>query len=182
MTEQLINERRAPRFRTKTIRRESLGEVVKRVLADSDYNSKDAAEELAALAKEDVDLADKLVTLGAEQAIRSFYTGERRGAMTTPVPSIDDPVDVAARLTAKQERRLFWDRYALFGQTPLRSAKQLDLRDSVNKRRQQAKGNLQCAAFEEDIMKRMKDRKVTVGQTFAIAKIIEIAKSHHVIK
>lgn len=182
MSEQIINDRRAPRYRTKRPRNETLGDIVKRVLADSDYNSKDAADELATLAKEDVDLTDKLVMLGAEQAIRSFYTGERRGAMTTPVPSIDDPAETASRQIAKQERRLFWDRYALFGQIPLQSAKQLDLRDSVNKRRQQAKGNLQCAAFEEDIMKRMKDRKVTVGQTFAISKIIEIAKAHHVIK
>jgi hypothetical protein len=182
MTEQTVNEKRAPRFRAKRPRNENLGEIVKRVLAENDYNSKDAADELALLAKEDIDLSDKLVTLGAEQAIRSFYTGERRSAMTTPVPTIDDPVEAASRQAAKQERRLFWDRYALFGQISLRSAKQLDLRDSVNKRRQQAKGNLQCAAFEEDIMKRMKDRKVTVGQTFAISKIIEIAKAHHVIK
>lgn len=179
MTEQIVNEKR-PRHRNSR-QKETLGALVRRLLEESDFNSKDAADSLASEAQRDVDLTDELVRLGAEQAIRNFYSGERRVAVHS-MPTIEDPVETARRQTAKQERRLFWDRYALFGQIPLRAAKQLDLRDSVNKRRQQAKGNLQCAAFEEDIMKRMKDRKVTVGQTFAVSKIIEIAKAHHVIK
>jgi hypothetical protein len=114
--------------------------------------------------------------------LRNYCTEERRQSISIPKnPLMDDPEEVAERKDAKMRRRMFWDRYALFGQMSLRSAKRPDLQDSISKRKQQASGNLRCAAFEEDIMRGLKDERTRVDQQFTIDKIIEIATTHNVV-
>jgi hypothetical protein len=132
--------------------------------------------------RSDHDLREVLVKYGAEQALRNYFSEERRQSIFIPKnPLMDDPEEIAERKDAKMRRRMFWDRYALFGQMSLRSAKRPDLRDSISKRKQQAAGNLRCAAFEEDIMRGLKDERTRVDQQFTIDKIIEIATTHNVV-
>ena len=162
---------------------DSIKALVMRAMSECDENPKEAKVLLVKWARKDSELMTEILTLGADQAIRSFFQSERKAAALY-IPTVDLPPteETRARRAVKVERRLFWDRYALFGQTPLKGARVPDLRDSFNKRRVMAQGNLNCAAFEEDLAKRMGVKsKSTVGGFFHVDKVIELAKAHNVV-
>lgn len=165
----------------------SLGTTVRSIMAECRFNSKTARDRLVALSTTDDILRDELLRRGADQAIRDFHSAGRRATVEETEPELYTPraVEQTAQLEQRRqekiERRLFWDRYALFGHMPLKSAKVMDLRDSALARRKQAAGNIRCADFEDDLMKKLKGQDKNVGQFFTSNKIIEIAKAHNVI-
>lgn len=160
--------------------------LVNRVMEDNDYNSKSARDDLIKLSSKDKSLRDELLRLGADQLIRSYHTGERRATEATSEPLRYEPRETPEtpekqeRKTQNAERRLFWDRYALFGHKPLKLAVNADLRASEQSRRAQAAGNIRCADFEAAVNHDLPKGK-KVGDFFAVSKIIEIAKKHNVI-
>lgn len=160
--------------------------LVNEVMEDADYNSKEARNALIKRAAKDHVLRDELLKLGADQMIRDYFAGQRRGHAEA-----SEPESYSARSTPETpekqksrernaERRLFWDRYALFGHMPLKVAGKIDLRESELARRKQAQGNIRCADFEAALGADLPKTK-KVGEFFAITKIIEIAKVHNVI-
>lgn len=151
-----------------------------------DFNSKQAVDFLIHLAESDGDLRVMLLKLGAEQAVRSYFHQERKApvAPTVKLPTVENPVEAAERVERQEEkvrRRLFWDRYALFGHMQLKVAKRPDLRSSINNRKKQIAGNQRCVDFESDIMGRLSNDKTRVEQQLKIAEVIEIARTHDVL-
>lgn len=161
-------------------RAQDFSTTMREALVGCDYKPKETVDRLIALSAIDINVHNALILLGAQQAVRNFFKNERHAGSAPAAPA--DPELAASRYGAKVARREFWDRYALFGQTPLKGATRPALDDSVGKRRAMAQGNLQCAAFEEDIMNRMKSDTITVGRSFKVATIIELAKTHNVIR
>lgn len=155
-------------------------------MEESDFNSKSARDEIIRLSKRDSELRDELLHLGADQLIRNYHTGQRHAADDAAEPErygareTPETPEKEARRENNAVRRLFWDRYALYGHKPLKLAVQADLRDSERARRAQAAGNIRCADFEAEVAKSLPKGK-KVGDFFAVTKLIEIAKKHNVI-
>lgn len=160
-------------------------------LEASGFNTKKARDRLISQAKRDPELEKELLQAGADQIIRNFYSSERRdGSIKIVIPPITSKIirasgipspEAEERQKQKQERRLFWDRYTLFGHTPLRDATRPDLDESVEKRKQQSNGILVCAAFEADISGRLRNDSIIVSKALKDKDIIALAKVHHVI-
>lgn len=151
-----------------------------------EFNSKKAVDFLIHLAESDGDLRAMLLKLGAEQAVRSYFHQERKAPLAPVVklPTVENPVEAAARVERQEEkvrRRLFWDRYALFGHMQLKVAKRPDLRNSISNRKKQIAGNQRCVNFESDIMGRLSNDKARVEQQLKITEVIEIARTHDVL-
>ena len=157
---------------------------VERAMEQTNYNTKRARELLIDWSARDVELRQALVILGAQQAIRDFYHTERRHALdgdkstghnvTVPTP------EMLERKERKMERRLFWDRWALYGHKPLRLATKGDLVESVSSRHKMAAGLTAAAEFEATIAKKMIDEKKQVCQCFSVDQLIKIARRHNV--
>ena len=160
--------------------------LVDGVMEDCKYNSKAARKVLIGLSSTDPELRDELLYLGADQLIRNYHTGQRHLSEAaaemekyTPRETPETP-EKQQRRAKSAERRLFWDRYALFGHKPLKVAEKGDLTESERARRAQAAGNIKCADFEAEVNKSLPKGK-KVGDFFAVDKIIHIAKKHNVI-
>jgi hypothetical protein len=160
--------------------------LVNRVMDDNEYNAKTARDVIVELSAKDAALREELLYLGADQLIRSYYTGQRRIAEETAEPQkyeyrdVPETPEKQAKRVRNAERRLLWDRYALFGHKPLRVAEKADLKESERARRAQAAGNIRCADFEAAVNEGLPKGK-KVGDFFAISKIVELAKAHNVI-
>lgn len=154
----------------------------------ADGNGKEAVSVLVRMAERDSEIRTTLIRMGADQAIRDYFSDERRSNKKKDSEKRRERDEEQSeeereeKREEKRERRLFWDRYALFGQLPLKAAKYSDLRDSLKARRAQAAGNLSCAAFEEEIARRLdRHRDRTVEEHFTVDKLMELARVHHVI-
>lgn len=160
--------------------------LVQNLMHENFGNVRDARAALFCEARGNPDVMEALLSLGVDQAIRNYFSAERRaaGEADRAIRKMPEDTDESrARRIAKVERRLFWDRYALFGQMELKTAKRPDLRTSAMARRKQAAGNIACANFEEDLMRRFgSNSSATVSQFFKINKVVELAKVHNVIK
>jgi hypothetical protein len=160
--------------------------LVNEVMNDADYNSRVARDELIKRSVRDKELRDELLRLGADQMIRSYHTDQRHASEAPSEPQKYEPRETPEtpekqeRREKSAERRLFWDRYALYGHKPLKIAGKADLTESERARRVQAAGNIRCADFEAAVNTALPKGKL-VGQFYAIDKIIKIAKEHDVI-
>lgn len=122
------------------------------------------------------ELKQTLAVLGARQIVRDFYHSARRSAMSiSPGRLLDNTSDVSQRIEARIARRAFWDNYTLFGQTRLKDATKDMLIESANARKEQAAGDLRCAAFEMAIARKLPEN-FTVKQKFTDAEIIKMSK------
>lgn len=148
---------------------ESISSVVRAAMKECGYDPIKGRDALISKSETDPFLRGQLLTLGARQAIRSFFQNERR------------PEDFEIRAKAAAERRKIWERYAIFGQRKLADATVTDLRRSIAARQSQAAGNLRHARFEREIMKAMGDSKKTVSEFFSLNRIEELARKYHVI-
>jgi hypothetical protein len=161
---------------------QSIASVVREIIELDGAGSRSAVERLIQMAADDPEIYKTLIKYGAEQAVRDYYHAQRKTFARAPSPAKQsNPVQDVERAEQKRKRRLFWDRYALFGHMQLKTATRQHLCSSVESRRLQAAGNLRCAAFEEDIMGRMKDESITVGKQFKSAEVVEIAEKYDVI-
>lgn len=163
-----------------------LRDAVLKAMEDSGRRPKEAKALLFSRASNDLLLREALIALGADQAVRSYYSTERHAASSMArcgVPGIIvETPERAERLRKKANRRLFWDRYALFGQMPLREATRPDLRTSVENRKKQAAGNIICANFESAVAKRLPNDDAIVWKVLGNDKLMELARRHHVIE
>ena len=113
----------------------SISAVVRNLIESSDCGSRSAVDQLIALAESDTEIHHVLLKFGAEQAVRDYYHVQRRSFNSAP-PTLKErnPVKDAERSEQKRKRRLFWDRYALFGHVQLKSATRPDLDASIKNR------------------------------------------------
>lgn len=160
--------------------------LVNEVMKDADYNSKGARDELIRRSGRDKELLAELLRLGADQMIRNYFTDQRHASEVASEPEkyatkeTPETPEKQQRREKVAERRLFWDRYALYGHKPLKIAGKADLTESERARRVQAAGNIRCADFEAAVNTALPKGKL-VGQFYALDKIIKIAKEHDVI-
>lgn len=170
-------------------RKELRGLVVK-AMADAKYNTKDARAMLVDWAESNPDLQAELIFLGADQVIRDIVHSERH--VSTPAPTREEraqaerdtmvsPLEMEERVKLKAERRLFWDRYALFGHLPLREATRPELHASVDSRTKQAEGNLACADFEKAVARQLKSDTAQVKHVLKNDALLKLARKHDVI-
>ena len=175
-------------------KKKKISQYTREAMRETNYDDKAAATLLVFWSQADHDLHAMLIKLGADQAVRSYFTHERKAPPEEPriiVPSspelraaVRSPLSTAERVERQDEkvrRRLFWDRYALFGHMQLRAARRPDLRTSISKRAKQIEGNQRCLNFESDIVSHLKNDKLRVDQHFKITEVIEIAKAHNVL-
>jgi len=163
-------------------KRLTIGSVVKEIIEGDCCGSRSAIEQLIEIAQINHEIHNILLRYGADQAVRDYYHGQRKVfSKSFSVKEPKNQVLDAERSDQKMKRRLFWDRYALFGHMQLKTATRPHLSFSIENRKVQAEGNLRCAAFEQDIMDRMGDDKITVGKRFKSSEIVAIAESHSVI-
>lgn len=160
----------------------SITVVVRDIIEGGGKCSRFAVDKLIEIARTNPAIHNTLIKYGAEQAVRDYYHSQRRiFNRLAPAKESRNPVADAERTEQKRKRRMFWDRYALFGHMQLKTATRPHLSSSIQNRKIQAEGNLRCAGFEQDIMDRMKDDKITVGKQFKASEIVEIAEKHNVI-
>ena len=132
-------------------------------LAETNDDPASAQNLLIEWAEIDEDLADMLLQAGASQLVRTYYTDMRRSASSISVVRLSrlDPNEIASRTSARIARREFWDSYTLYGhQILLRSATKRELEASILQRREQARGGLARADFEEAIKAALKNNRV----------------------
>lgn len=172
--------------------RHELVGLVTSAMSDTQFNSKAARQLLIDWSESNVDLRAELVFFGADQLIRNIVHSERHAASPSPEAAREEraeadrrtqlsPVELTERLEQKTNRRLFWDRYALFGHLPLREATRPDLAASISSRKKQAAGNLACADFEDRVRLKLKNDTHKVGDVLKVDSLMKIAKECNVI-
>jgi hypothetical protein len=154
-------------------------QTIRSIILDCAKNTKTARNKLMRASETDADLHSYFLKLGIDQAIRHFFSDERRVKFIPP-KSNWMPRD-ETRIQVKLERRLFWERYSLFGQIELAKATKEQLLISASERRRQADGNIACANFESELAKGIKDDLKTVADVFTATKVMELARQHRVI-
>ena len=163
--------------------------IINDIMEQSDYNGKRAKNALINRAEHDSVLRKYLIHLGVNQAIRDHFHEARRietsfDEISRYEPRLQnaEPEVHQERQRQKIERREFWDRYSLFGHIPLKVAKRPDLDDSIEKRKIQIAGNIQCTNFEIAVKRRIHDDVTTVGKALKISDLLKLAKQHGVIR
>lgn len=99
-------------------------------------------------------LINRLVILGAQQIVRTFYKNQRVSALTMATGRIamnPNSAEGSERLAVRLARVAFWDAYTLFGMTPIREATRDDLIASAEARESQARGEMRSARFERAV-------------------------------
>lgn len=160
---------------------------IAKTIARCNYNTKRAKAAIQLDAQTDRQLHDALLALGVDQAIRDYHHGERRSAMGMAADVEHRTFDecrkvpgAEAKLQQKIERRLFWDKWALYGHKPLRIATREDLEESVINRRKMA-GSLRVAAKFEEVVAHGLRHHQKVEERYTVDDLINLARQHRAI-
>ena len=117
--------------------------------------------------------------------IRDFFAAQRAAAFSFATgrvaASLDNP-DVAERVAARIARQAFWDAYALFGMSPLRTATKQQLLDSANARETQANSELRLAKFERAIASKLTSPQDVVESKLTLAVVERLATRYKTAK
>lgn len=140
-----------------------------------------AVKILSGMARKDVELRKVLVRLGASQTIRDYFGDQRRSAMTMAAgrvaANLDSP-DVQKRIAGRMARVQFWDRYTIFGMTPIGDATKKMLLDSAANREAQANGELLLARFERAVAAKMDSNRATVRSCLSVGDLEKMAAKY----
>lgn len=158
----------------------SAQDFVKSAMERNAHDERKAVNELIALAATDTALRDLMVVAGIKASVRQYFANGRRAWIPTPAAEMSAP-DLIEKAAQKAHRRLFWDRYCLYGHKPLRAATKSDLLVSMTSRQQQIAGAKRNLGFEADIHKQLKSGDSVVSQELTLKKVEEIARKHNVL-
>lgn len=140
-----------------------------------------AVKILCGMARKDVELRKALVRLGASQVIRDYFGDQRRSAMTMAAgrvaANLGDP-DIQKRIVGRIARAQFWDKYTIFGMTPIGDATKKMLLDSAANREAQANGELLLARFERAVASKMDSNRATVRSCLSIGDLEKMAAKY----
>lgn len=142
---------------------------------------KKAVQKLKMMARSDAGLRGVLIHLGSTQTIRDYFGDQRRSAMTMAAgrvaANLGDP-DVQKRIVGRIARAQFWDRYTIFGMTPIGDATKKMLLDSAANREAQANGELLLARFERAVASKMDSNRATVRSCLSIGDLEKMAAKY----
>jgi hypothetical protein len=163
-------------------------------LLDKGYDSETVIPTLVRQADSNLSLRDALLTIGAKQAVRTYFADARseaypiRGARAEIVreekretktgKATITKAERDERQAAKENRRTMLDTYTLWGHTPLRDATKADIRASIANRKTQVAGGLKAIKFEQAVLDQLPENK-TCGQAFSATKIDKLWMQHY---
>lgn len=157
---------------------------------DNGFDDETIVPALVRRAETNLSLREALLTIGAKQAVRTYFADERadatvirgarsenrRGSKEASASMTKEERD--ERQATKENRRSLIDTYTLWGHTALRDAKADDLRVSIANRAAQVAGGQKAIRFEKAILAQMPENK-TCGQVFSSAKIDKLWMQHY---
>lgn len=158
--------------------RSDLKECVIEALTHSGDDPGAAVDIIVEWSAHDPSLRDRLLRLGAQQVVRTYYNDQRESAMTMAIgrvaASLDNP-DVAQRVAARIARKAFWDKYTLYGHIPLKGATKAQLLESIGNRRAQITSEQRNLNFEQLIADRLPDDDARVSDHLTEAQVERLA-------
>jgi hypothetical protein len=129
----------------------------------------------------DADLQSILRRLGAQQAVRTFYSDQRASAMTMASGRVLASMgtdEMEERTSARIARRAFWESYTLYGHTPIKEATKADLLQSAGMREGQARTEMFLATFERAVAAKLKRDSACVTEVFTSETLEALAAKH----
>ena len=153
-----------------------IASLIEAICKEHREDSESAIEAVLVAARNNRELRDRLLQLGASQIIRDYFRVQRTAAVREPL----DPDVFEQRIAERAERRAFLERYSLWGHQMIQDATVKDLEESASKRRAQAEGNLRRADFELAVAKRMGKTRKRCGDVLSNDEVEKLARRFNV--